>query len=87
MIAPSLVAVGTYAPLLSWIEFLYQFLLLSTTRSMTVAVALAQLLNSDAAPWNYMMATAITYAMPPIATYSAFRNRMSSGLTMGGVKG
>ena len=27
------------------------------------------------------------YALPPIATYYAFRNRMSSGLTMGGVKG
>jgi ABC-type glycerol-3-phosphate transport system permease component len=25
--------------------------------------------------------------LPPIATYYAFRNRMSSGLTMGGVKG
>ena len=38
-------------------------------------------------PWNYMMATAIIYALPPIATYYAFRHRMSSGLTMGGVKG
>jgi len=28
-----------------------------------------------------------TYALPPIATYYAFRHRMSSGLTMGGVKG
>jgi ABC-type glycerol-3-phosphate transport system permease component len=34
-----------------------------------------------------MMATAIIYALPPIATYYAFRGRMSSGLTMGGVKG
>jgi len=49
--------------------------------------ALAQFLNSDVAPWNYMMATAIIYALPPIATYYAFRHRMSSGLTMGGVKG
>ncbi|MBV9153974.1 MAG: carbohydrate ABC transporter permease, partial [Alphaproteobacteria bacterium] len=54
---------------------------------MTVPVALAQFLNSDVAPWNYMMATAIIYALPPIATYYAFRRRMSGGLTMGGVKG
>jgi multiple sugar transport system permease protein len=87
LMAPALVAVGTYALLLSWNEFLYQFLLLSSTRSMTVAVALAQFLNSDESPWNYMMATAIIYALPPVAIYYAFRRRMASGLTMGGVKG
>ena len=87
LMAPALVAVGTYALLLAWNEYLYQFLLLSNERSMTVAVALGKFLNSDVAPWNYMMATAIIYALPPLATYYAFRNRMSSGLTMGGVKG
>jgi multiple sugar transport system permease protein len=87
LMAPALVAVGTYALLLAWNEYLFQFLLLSNKQSMTVPVALAQFLNSDVAPWNYMMATAIIYALPPIATYYAFRGKMSSGLTMGGVKG
>jgi multiple sugar transport system permease protein len=87
LMAPALVAVGTYALLLAWNEYLYQFLLLSNDRSMTVAVALGKFLNSDVAPWNYMMATAIIYALPPLATYYMFRNRMSAGLTMGGVKG
>jgi len=87
LMAPALVAVGTYALLLAWNEYLYPFLLLSNDRSMTVAVALGKFLNSDVAPWNYMMATAIIYALPPIATYYIFRRRMSSGLTMGGVKG
>jgi len=87
LMAPALVAVGTYALLLAWNEFLYQFLLLSSTASMTVPVALAQFLNSDQSPWNYMMATAIIYALPPVAIYYAFRRRMTAGLTMGGVKG
>jgi multiple sugar transport system permease protein len=54
---------------------------------MTVPVALARFLNSDVAPWNYMMATAIIYALPPVAIYYAFRGRMQAGLTVGGVKG
>ena len=87
LMAPALVAVGTYALLLAWNEYLYQFLLLSKKENMTVPVALAQFLNSDVAPWNYMMATAIIYSLPAIATYYAFRRRMSGGLTMGGVKG
>jgi multiple sugar transport system permease protein len=85
--APALVAVGTYALLLAWNEYLYQFLLLSSKSSMTVPVALAQFLSSDQSPWNYMMATAIIYAAPPVAIYYAFRRRMTAGLTMGGVKG
>jgi multiple sugar transport system permease protein len=87
LMAPALVAVGTYALLLAWNEYLYQFLLLSSKASMTVPVALAQFLNSDQSPWNYMMATAIVYAVPPVAIYYAFRRRMTAGLTMGGVKG
>ena len=87
LMAPALVAVGTYALLLAWNEYLYQFLLLSSKRNMTVPVALAQFLNSDEAPWNYMMATAIVYALPPVAIYYAFRRRMTAGLTLGGVKG
>jgi multiple sugar transport system permease protein len=87
LMAPALVAIGTYAMLLSWNDYLYQFLLLSSKRSMTVPVALAQFLNSDVSPWNYMMATAIIYAIPPAAIYYAFRRRMRAGLTMGGVKG
>jgi len=87
LMAPALVAVGTYALLLAWNEYLYNFLLLSTPQSMTVAVALAQFLNSDESPWNYMMATAIIYSVPPIVLYYGFRHNMTAGLTMGGVKG
>jgi hypothetical protein len=54
---------------------------------MTVPVALARFLNSDQSPWNYMMATAIMYALPPVAIYYAFRRRMTAGMTMGGVTG
>ncbi|MBV9376633.1 MAG: carbohydrate ABC transporter permease [Alphaproteobacteria bacterium] len=87
LMAPALVAIGTYALLLAWNEYLYQFLLLSDKHSMTVPVALAQFLNSDEAPWNLMMATAIVYAILPITIYYVVRRRMTAGLTMGGVKG
>ena len=87
LMAPALVAVGTYALLLALNEYLYNFLLLSTPQSMTVAVAMAQFLNSDEAPWNYMMATAIIYSVPPIVLYYGFRRNMVAGLTVGGVKG
>jgi multiple sugar transport system permease protein len=87
LMAPALVAVGVYALLLAWNEYIYQFLLLSSTRSMTVAVAIDQFFDSDEAPWNYMMAIAIIYSLPPVAIYFALRRFMVAGLTIGGVKG
>jgi len=87
LMAPALVAIGTYALLLSWNEYLYAFLLLSSEGKITVPVGLGKFLNSDEAPWNYLMAAAIVYAVPPLVIYYSFRRRMSSGLTMGGVKG
>jgi multiple sugar transport system permease protein len=87
LMTPALVAVGTFALLLAWNEYLYQYLLLSSTRNMTVAIAIAQFFNSDEAPWNYMMATAIMYSLPPIAIFYALRRYMAADLTMGAVKG
>jgi multiple sugar transport system permease protein len=87
LMAPALVAVGVYALLLAWNEYLYQFLLLSSTRNTTVAVMIDQFFDSDEAPWNYMMAIAIIYSLPPIAIYFALRRYMVAGLTFGALKG
>jgi multiple sugar transport system permease protein len=87
LMAPALVAIGTYALLLSWNEYLYAFLLLSSDATITVPVGLGKFLNSDEAPWNFLMAAAIIYAVPPLVIYYIFRRYMSAGLTMGGVKG
>ena len=40
---------------------------------------LAQFLTSDESPWNYMMATAIIYAVPPVILYYGFRRYMAAG--------
>ena len=87
LMAPALVAVGVYALLLAWNEYLYQYLLVLSMDSATVAVVINQFFNSDEAPWNYMMAIAIVYSLPPIVIYFALRRFMVAGLAMGGVKG
>jgi len=87
LMTPALTAVGTFALLLAWNEYLYQYVLLTSTRNMTVAVAIAQFFNSDEAPWNYMMATAIIYSVPPIVIFYALRRYLAAGLTRGALKG
>jgi multiple sugar transport system permease protein len=87
LMAPALASVGTFALLLAWNEYVYQYVMLSSTRNMTVAVAIAQFFNTDEAPWNYMMATAIIYSLPPIVIFYALRRYIAAGLTKGAVKG
>src|SRR5438477_4046514 len=84
LMMPSLVAIGTYALLLAWNEYLYAFLLLSN--NIPLAVGLGHFLASDDSPWELLMATALIYAVPPAAIYYAFRRYMVGGLTAGAVK-
>ena len=86
LMVPSLVAVGTYALLLAWNEYLYAFLLLSNDSQITLAVALGNFLGADDSPWELLMATGIIYALPPAAIYYTFKRYMVGGLTAGAVK-
>ncbi len=86
LMMPSLVAVGTYALLLAWNEYLYAFLLLSKDTDITLPVALGNFLSADDSPWELLMTTGLIYALPPAAIYYTFKRYMVSGLTSGAVK-
>jgi multiple sugar transport system permease protein len=86
LMTPSLVAVGTYALLLAWNEYLYAFLLLSNDRDITLGVALGNFLAADDSPWELLMTTGLIYALPPAAIYYVFKRYMVGGLTAGAVK-
>ena len=86
LMTPSLVAVGIYALLLAWNEYLYAFLLLSNDRDITLAVALGHFLSADDSPWELLMTVGLIYALPPAAIYYVFKRYMVGGLTAGAVK-
>jgi multiple sugar transport system permease protein len=86
LLLPALIAIGTYALLLAWNEYLYAFLLLSTEKQHTIPVAMGYFLVTDDSPWSLLMATAIIYSLPPAALYYAVRKYMVTGLTSGATK-
>jgi multiple sugar transport system permease protein len=87
LMAPALAAIGTFALLFAWNDYLYQYMLLMSEKHTTVAVALEQFFDDDDAPWNYMMAIAIAYSLPPIAIFYVLRRYIAAGLALGAVKG
>ena len=69
LMVPSIVAVGAFALMLAWNEYLYAFLLISDKSKITMPVVMGQFLNDDSPPWPLLMATGILYSLPPAVLY------------------
>ncbi len=87
LLVPTIVAVGAFALMLAWNEYLYAFLLLSDERKITMPVVMGHFLNDDSPPWPLLMATGMLYSLPPAILYLVARQFMRTGMLSGGVKG
>jgi multiple sugar transport system permease protein len=86
LIRPAMLAVGTFALLHAWNEYLYAFLILSHETRVTLTVTLGLFRSDDSAPWPILMAVGVLYSIPPAVLYFSVRKYMVTGLTAGGVK-
>jgi multiple sugar transport system permease protein len=86
LITPALAVVAIYALVLAWNDYFYQFVLLTTPSQMTVAMMQGHMFEDPDAAWNAMMAAAIIYALPPIATFFLLRRHIAAGLTLSDAK-
>lgn len=85
---PGIVTAGIFAFTLSWNEFIYALVLVSTDDSRTIIVGvLTKLVRGDLLPWGPLMASAILGSIPVALLYSFFVEQYVSGLTAGAVKG
>ncbi|OLB97719.1 MAG: hypothetical protein AUH30_09690 [Candidatus Rokubacteria bacterium 13_1_40CM_68_15] len=87
LIVPPLIAIGTYAFLYAWNEYLYALLLLTGERNIPLPVAMSNFLTTDNAPWNLLMAVSTVYSIPPVVLYYCFKRYLVSGLVSGAVSG
>jgi multiple sugar transport system permease protein len=85
---PGVITAGIFAFTLSWNEFIYALVLVSTDNSRTLAVGvLTKLVRGDLLPWGPLMAAALIGSVPVAVLYSFFVEQYVSGLTAGAVKG
>ena len=87
LIRPPLIAIGTYAFLYAWNEYLYALLLLTGEPRIPLPVAMGNFLTTDNAPWNLLMAVSTVYSIPPVVLYYCFKRYLVSGLVSGAVSG
>lgn len=87
LIRPAVIAVGTFAFVLSWGEFLLALALITKTEVKTLPLALQTLFDPYSFSWGEVMAGGVVIAVPTIVLFLLFRNQLVGGLTAGGIKG
>ena len=85
---PGILSAGIFAFTLSWNEYLFALVFLSTPEWKTVPVGVVgDLISMDAFFWGPLMAAAIAGSVPVALVYSFFVEYYVAGLTGGAVKG
>lgn len=85
---PGVITAGIFAFTLSWNEFIYALVLVSSDNSRTLVVGvITQLVRGDLLPWGMLMAGSLLGSVPVAILYSFFVEQYVSGLTAGAVKG
>jgi multiple sugar transport system permease protein len=84
---PGLVAGGLLAFIMTWNDFLFAFLLTSTTDVKTLPVIMRQFALGEPAVWGVSAAGALISTLPVALIFLLFQRMLMSGLAAGAVKG
>jgi multiple sugar transport system permease protein len=85
---PGILSSGIFAFTLSWNEFIYALVFLSSTEIKTIPVGVvSELIRGDVFFWGPLMAGALLGSVPVAIIYSFFVEYYVAGLTAGAVKG
>jgi multiple sugar transport system permease protein len=85
---PGVVTAGIFAFTLSWNEFIYSLVLVTSDANRTLPVGvITQLVSGDLYAWGPLMAAALLGSIPVVLLFSFFVEQYVSGLTAGAMKG
>jgi multiple sugar transport system permease protein len=85
--APAVIAVGAFAFLLSWNEFLFAFVL-GRDEAITLPVGLrSAFLGQYVNKYDQLFAASLIFSIPPVAMFVVLQKHFVRGLTSGAVKG
>ena len=87
LLRPGMVAAGTYAFILTWNEFLFAFVFITSESLRTLPIGLQSMVVGDILPWGELMAASLLTAIPVAILYMYAQRFLVGGLTVGAVKG
>lgn len=84
---PGIVTVAIFAFLLSWTDYIFAFVLISSDSQKTLPVGLASILGTFDARWGELMAGATLIALPLLILFTFLSRYFIQGLAAGAMKG
>jgi len=85
---PGVLSVAIFSFTLSWNEFLYALVFISSPTTKTIPIGVtSELIRGDAFFWGQLMAGALLGSVPVALIYSFFVDQFVAGMTAGAVKG
>jgi N,N'-diacetylchitobiose transport system permease protein len=87
LMAPGLVATGTFAFIQAWNEFLLAYIITSSQEKATLPVWLAGFTTRTGTNWGPLMAASCLASIPVVAAFLALQSKIATGITAGAIKG
>ena len=87
LLAPGMVAAGTYIFILSWNEFLYALTFMQSTSTRTLPIGLHLFIGEYQIRWDLLTAGGVLAVLPVVAGFLVVQKRLVAGLAAGAVKG
>lgn len=87
LLAPGMVAAGTYIFTLTWNEFLYALTFMQSTSTRTLPVGLHLFIGEYQIRWDLLTAGGVLAVLPVIVGFLLVQKRLVAGLAAGAVKG
>jgi ABC-type glycerol-3-phosphate transport system permease component len=84
---PGLVAGGLLAFIMSWNNFLFAYLLTSTSETKTLPILMRQFAQGEPTVWGVSAAGAMLSTLPVAIIFVVFQRMLMNGLAAGAVKG
>ncbi|WP_214630260.1 carbohydrate ABC transporter permease [Paenibacillus agaridevorans] len=86
---PGLFTVGIFHFLAAWNEYFFALIMMTDRSKFTIPVGLANLMATSnvRAEWGVLFAACIIVLVPSIVVYTLFQRNITSGLTIGALKG
>ncbi|GAB4555205.1 MAG: carbohydrate ABC transporter permease [Anaerolineae bacterium] len=85
---PGIITAGIFAFTLSWNEFIYGLVLITSDANRTIPVGvITELISGDLYAWGPLMAAALIGSIPVVLLFSFFVEQYVSGMTAGALKG
>ncbi|GAA3217691.1 carbohydrate ABC transporter permease [Actinocorallia longicatena] len=87
LLRPGLVAVGSFAFIHSWNNFLFALMFLSSQDKYTVPVGLSYTIGEYSADFGALAAGGVIAALPVVAVFAVIQKYLVQGMSAGAVKG